>query len=80
MVGSAVCFRVVQEPHGWAVRMGEGMMTPFQSQLLAIKHATGFADALRTCGEPAEVVVEDARPPAVQPAPHSRFRPRRRPY
>lgn len=54
-----ISFRVVKEPYGWAVRLGDGMMTPFSSKLLAIKHANGCADALRRCGEPVEVVVEE---------------------
>lgn len=54
-----ISFRVVKEPYGWAVRMGEGMMTPFRSKILAVRHANGFADALRRCGEPVEVVVEE---------------------
>lgn len=54
-----ISFRVVKEPYGWAVRVGEGMMTPFRSKVLAVRHANGFADALRRCGEPVEVVVEE---------------------
>jgi len=57
-----ISFRVVKEPYGWAVRMGEGMMTPFRSKVLAVRHANGFADALRRCGEPVEVVVVEERP------------------
>ncbi len=56
-----ICFRVVQEPYGWSVRLGEGMMTPFPSRLLAIAHATGLSAALRQAGEAAEVIVDDAR-------------------
>ena len=54
-----ICFQVVKEPYGWAVRMNEGVMTPFQSRRSAIEHANGFADALRGRGENAEVVIED---------------------
>lgn len=54
-----ISFRVVKEPYGWAVRMGDGMMTPFRSKVSAVRHANGFADALRRRGEPVEVVVED---------------------
>ena len=53
-----ICFRVVKEPYGWAVRMGQSMMTPFRSRRLAIEHANGFAEALRHHGEPAEVIIE----------------------
>ena len=52
-----ISFRVVKEPYGWAVRMGEGTMTPFRSKVLAVRHANGFAEALRRRGEPVEVVV-----------------------
>lgn len=57
-MGEAICFRVVKEPYGWAVRMGQSMMTPFRSRRLAIEHANGFAEALRDHGEPAEVIIE----------------------
>jgi len=60
-----ISFRVVKEPYGWAVRMGEGMMTPFRSKVLAVRHANSFADALRRRGEPVEVVVEE-RPAEVR--------------
>ena len=53
-----ICFRVVKEPYGWAVRVGRGMMTPFWSRRLAIEHANGFAEALRRHGEQAEVIIE----------------------
>ena len=54
-----ISFRVVKEPYGWAVRMGEGMMTPFCSRVRAIQHATSVVEALRRGGECAEVVVEE---------------------
>lgn len=57
-MGEKICFRVVKEPYGWAVRMGEGMMTPFQSQTMAIQHASGIVEALRRRGEFAEVIIE----------------------
>ena len=53
-------FRVVKEPYGWAVRLGDAMMTPFQSQPSAIRHASGIVEALRQRGEIAEVVVEES--------------------
>lgn len=58
-----ICFRVVKEPYGWAVRIGEGMMTPFTSRSLAFDHANGMAAALRGRGETAEVIVEDLTAP-----------------
>ena len=42
-----ISFRVVKEPYGWAVRMGQGMMTPFHSRSMALRHANSFAEALR---------------------------------
>jgi len=61
MQSHMICFRVVKEPYGWAVRMGEGMMTPFRSRGMAIKHAKGFAEALRQRGEAAEVLIDEPR-------------------
>ena len=58
MMDEMICFRVVKEPYGWAVRMGEGMMTPFRSRRHAIEHANGFAEALQQRGERAQVVIE----------------------
>ena len=54
-----ICFRVVKEPYGCAVRLGEGMMTPFGSRDSALDHANGVAEALRRRGEHAEVVLEE---------------------
>jgi hypothetical protein len=51
-------FKVVKEPHGWAVRLGCAMTTPFRSRTLAIEEARSLCDALRRHGEIAEVVVE----------------------
>ena len=55
-----ITFRVVKEQHGWAIRMGEGMMTPFWSRDLAIRQANSLAAAIRCHGECAEVIVEGA--------------------
>jgi hypothetical protein len=57
-----ITFSVVKEQHGWAVRTGECMMTPFWSRELAIQEANCLADAIRCHGECAEVVVEGADP------------------
>jgi hypothetical protein len=54
-----IVFNVVKEPHGWAVRMGERMTTPFWSRDLAIQEANCLAESIRCHGECAEVVVED---------------------
>jgi len=72
-----ICFRVVKEPYGWAVRIGEGMMTPFTSRSLAFDHAHGMAEALRGRGEIVEVVVEDrVVPTPAAPAPRRWAAPR----
>ena len=55
-------FRVVKEPYGWAVRLGDEMMTPFRSRRQAIDHANRFVQALRRQGEHAELRVEDGPP------------------
>jgi hypothetical protein len=57
-----ITFDVVKEEHGWAIRMGECMTTPFWSRELAIREANCLADAIRSHGECAEVFVEGADP------------------
>ena len=57
-----ITFNVVKERHGWAVRMGERMTTPFWSRDLAIREAICLADAIRGHGQRAEVVVEGTDP------------------
>ena len=52
-------FRVVKEQHGWAVRLGEGMSTPFWTRALAVQEANCLCDGLRRHGQRAEVVVEE---------------------
>lgn len=59
-----ITFKVVKEQHGWAVRMGERMTTPFWSKALAIQEANCLADAIRRHGECTEVIVEGADPDA----------------
>lgn len=78
-MGEMISFRVVREPYGWAVRMGQGMMTPFRSRVLAVRHANGFAETLRRHGEAAEVILEEAWPPP-PPGERDRPRPRFRPF
>jgi hypothetical protein len=51
-------FKVVKEPHGWAVRLGHGMCTPFWSQAQAVREANRLCGALRLHGASAEVVVD----------------------
>ena len=57
-----ITFDVVKEEHGWAIRMGKRMTTPFWSRELAIGEANCLADAIRCHGECAEAVVEGADP------------------
>lgn len=55
-------FKVVKEPHGWAVRLDPGMCTPFWSQALAVREAEQLCRSLRAHGVAAEVVVQAERP------------------
>lgn len=57
-----ITFNVVKEKHGWAVRMGERMTTPFWSRDLAIREANCLADAIRCHGACAEVIIEGSGP------------------
>ena len=57
-----ITFYVVKEQHGWAIRMGERMMTPFWSRDMAVREANCLADAIRCHGECTEVMVEGAEP------------------
>ena len=51
-------FKVVKEPFGWAVRVGQGMSAPYWSRELAVCEAERLCDALRRHGEAAEVMIE----------------------
>ena len=53
-----IIFNVVKEQHGWSVRMGEQMTTPFWSKDLAVWEANRLADGIRRHGELTEVIVE----------------------
>jgi hypothetical protein len=54
-----ITFKVVKEQHGWAVRMGEQMSTPFWSRVLAIREADRMAAGIRLHGAATEVLIED---------------------
>ncbi|HEY2660014.1 MAG TPA: hypothetical protein VGI79_09855 [Caulobacteraceae bacterium] len=54
-----IVFNVVKEKHGWAVRMGDRMTTPFWSRDLAIREANTLADSIRSHGEFAQVIIQD---------------------
>lgn len=68
-------FRVVKEPHGWAVRVGQGVCTPFWSEALAIREAERLCRSLQAHGVDAEVVCEVE--PSVTPAGSPRAEPPR---
>ena len=53
-----ITFKVVKEQHGWAIRMGEGVTTPFWSRDSAIREAHCLAAAIRCHGERTEVIIE----------------------
>jgi hypothetical protein len=52
-------FRVVKEPHGWSVRVGSGVTTPFRSHAMAIRAANRLSEALRRHGVATTVTIED---------------------
>ncbi len=64
-----IIFNVVKEQHGWVVRMGDCMMTPFRSKNLAVQEANCLADAIRRHGVHTKVIVEDADPGEPLPEP-----------
>jgi len=57
-----IVFNVVKEHHGWAVRMGQLMTTPFWSRDLAVLEANRLAASIRRHGERADVVIESQEP------------------
>ncbi len=57
-----ITFNVVKEEHGWAIRIGERMTTPFWSKEVAIREANCLAAAIRCHGECAEVIIEEVDP------------------
>jgi hypothetical protein len=59
-----ITFSVVKEPHGWAIRMGDRMTTPYWSRDFAVREANCLADAIRRHGEPTEVIVQASPGPA----------------
>lgn len=53
-----IVFKVVKEQHGWSVRMGQRMSTPFWSRDMAVWEANRLADGIRRHGELTEVIIE----------------------
>jgi hypothetical protein len=62
-VAPMVTFKVVKERHGWAVRTGQQMTTPFWSRGLAIREADSMAANIRRHGMPTQVLIEDGEFP-----------------
>jgi hypothetical protein len=54
-----VTFKVVKERHGWVVRTGQQMTTPFWSRDLAIQEADSMAANIRRHGMPTQVLIEE---------------------
>jgi hypothetical protein len=57
-----ITFNIVKERHGWAIRMGERITTPFRSRDMAVREANRLAGAIGRHGERTEVIAEDADP------------------
>lgn len=58
--------RVVEEPTGWAVRVGHGLAALYPSRLHALEQARLFAAQFVGLGEEAEVIVGASKePPAI---------------
>jgi len=53
-----ITYAVVQEPHGWAIRVGGHMTSPFRSRESAVRKANQLATALRRHGQTASVMIE----------------------
>lgn len=51
-------FRVVKEHHGWAVRLGDSMSTPFWTRAMAIREAECLCESLRRHGVMAQISIE----------------------
>jgi hypothetical protein len=62
-----VTFRVVKEKHGWSVKTGQPMTTPFWSRDAAVRAANRLAAAIRSHGEHTEVIIE-AAPALIDPS------------
>jgi hypothetical protein len=59
-VTDVITYSVVKELHGWAIRMGDHMTTPYWSKDRAILQANRLAAAIRQHGEHVEVIIEGA--------------------
>ena len=63
-----IIFDVVKEEHGWAVKMGQRMTTPFWSRTVAITEANRLAAGIRRHGALTEVVVKGGSAPSAGPS------------
>jgi hypothetical protein len=62
-----IIFNVVKEEHGWSVKTGHKMTTPFWSRTVAISEANRLAAAIRRHGEMTEVVIEGGEAQPAEP-------------
>lgn len=57
-----ITFSVVKEPYGWAVRSGNGMMTPVWCRAMAIEQAQRMVNTLTRHGRLAELEIGGDEP------------------
>ena len=62
---ATLSFKVVKDPYGWSVRLGEGVSSLFRTESRATLEAKRLCDGLKAHGVAAEVVIE--REPAGPP-------------
>lgn len=70
-------FKVVKENYGWAVRLGDGMSTPFWTRSGAVREAYRLCEGMRSHGVAAEVILDDESEAVEAPAPSRSFAPAR---
>ena len=61
--GEMHTFMVVKERHGWSVRLGRGMTTPFWTQAAALREACKLCEELNAHGVVTEVIIETSGSP-----------------
>ena len=55
-----IIFNVVEQSHGWAIRMNQGTSTHFRSRDLAIREANALAEGLKRHGASTRVIVQES--------------------
>ena len=55
-----IIFNVVEQPHGWAIRMNQGTSTHFRSRDLAIREANALAEGLKRHGASTQVIIQES--------------------